>query len=89
MDNHRSLTRDNQDTSFTDVHNSIEQYQLEDLDASYSEIPNRNEDAAYIDTSKQVPPIKLGRISNNLFQNNIIDQEGFTSAREKEIDRLD
>ena len=49
------------------MHNSVDQYQLEDLDASYPEILNRNEDAAYLDTSKQVPLIKLGRISNNLF----------------------
>jgi hypothetical protein len=65
------------------VHNSVDQYQLEDLDASYPEIPNRTEDAAYLDSSKQVPLIKLGKISNNLFQNYAKEDEGFISAREK------
>lgn len=48
-----SRVSEQQDKSFTDVHNSVDQYRLEELDfdSSYPDILNKTEDAAYLDTN--------------------------------------
>jgi hypothetical protein len=73
VDMESRVSGEQQDKSFTDVHNSVDQYRLEELDVdnSYPDIVHQTEDTAYIDTNKPLPNlIKLGKLSSNLISIN-------------------